>query len=29
MTLVLRSKGDERKITLEYATGYPMVSDVK
>jgi prepilin-type N-terminal cleavage/methylation domain-containing protein len=29
MTLVLRSKGDERKITLEYATGYPVVSDVK
>jgi len=29
MTLVLRSQGDERKITLEYATGYPMVSDVK
>ena len=28
MTLVLRSKGDERKITLEYATGFPMVSDV-
>lgn len=29
MTLVLRSRGDERKITLEYATGYPLVSDVK
>jgi type II secretion system protein H len=29
MTMVLQSKGDERKISLEYATGYPMVSDVK
>ncbi len=29
MTLVLRSKGDEQKITLEYATGYPIVSGVK
>lgn len=29
MTLVLRSRGDERKISLEYATGYPMVTDLK
>jgi hypothetical protein len=29
MTLVLLSRGDERTITLEYATGYPMVHEVK
>jgi prepilin-type N-terminal cleavage/methylation domain-containing protein len=29
MTLVLLSRGDERIIKLEYATGYPMVSEVK
>jgi prepilin-type N-terminal cleavage/methylation domain-containing protein len=29
MALVLRSRGDERKITLEYATGYPLVTDLK
>jgi prepilin-type N-terminal cleavage/methylation domain-containing protein len=29
MVMVLQSKGDERKISLEYATGYPMISDVK
>ena len=29
MTLVLRSHGDEEKISLEYATGYPVVTDVK
>jgi prepilin-type N-terminal cleavage/methylation domain-containing protein len=28
MTLVLRSKGDERQISLEYATGYPTVTDL-
>jgi prepilin-type N-terminal cleavage/methylation domain-containing protein len=29
MTLVLRSRGEEIKITLEYATGYPTIADVK
>ena len=29
MTLVLRSRGDERKISLEYATGYPTVTELK
>jgi prepilin-type N-terminal cleavage/methylation domain-containing protein len=29
MTLVLRSQGDESKITLEYATGFPTVGTVK
>jgi prepilin-type N-terminal cleavage/methylation domain-containing protein len=28
MTLVLRSKGDERQISLEYATGFPTVTDL-
>ena len=29
MTLVLRSQGEENKISLEYATGYPVVTEVK
>jgi prepilin-type N-terminal cleavage/methylation domain-containing protein len=29
MTLVLRSHGEESKISLEYATGYPVVTAVK
>src|SRR5580692_9770674 len=29
MTLVLRSHGEENKISLEYATGYPVVTEVK
>jgi len=29
MTLVLRGHGEEDKISLEYATGYPVVSEVK
>ena len=29
MTLVLRSHGEESKISLEYATGFPVVTDVK
>lgn len=29
MTLVLRSHGEEDKVSLEYATGYPIVSEIK
>lgn len=29
MTLVLRGHGEEDKISLEYATGYPVVSELK
>jgi len=29
MMLVLRSHGEEDKISLEYATGYPVVSEIK
>lgn len=29
MTMVLRSHGEETKISLEYATGYPVVSALK
>ena len=29
MTIVLRSHGEENKISLEYATGYPVVTGVK
>jgi hypothetical protein len=29
MTIVLRSHGEENKISLEYATGYPVVTEVK
>ena len=29
MTLVLKGKGEEDKITLEYATGFPEVTEIK